>query len=100
MIKIIGKGDFDFVHEEGLHAEVTFKISDFRQIWISKLNFGSIVLRIFSNRVEIEKDFSVAHIIKLEANMNIVANKKSLEEQLQKSLTVCIEQCLLPSFII
>lgn len=66
--------------EDKLLFEVTFKLLEFKGTWITRIKEGSIVLRIFEDRLETERDYVIVNTFKGD-----MRNKKTTDEAIIKS---------------
>lgn len=64
IIKILTRGDVGFTPEDKLLFEVTFKLMEFKGVWQTRIKEGNVVLRIFDDRLEFEKDYMTVHTLK------------------------------------
>ena len=52
VLRILTKEDENFMAEDKLLAEVTFRIMEFKNCWHTRMKEGHIVLRVFEDRID------------------------------------------------
>ena len=66
VLKILTRGDTGFQAEDKLMAEVTYKLMEFKGCWLTRLKEGLLVLRVFEDRIEFEKEYEVVEKLHFE----------------------------------
>ena len=66
VLKILTRGDTGFQVEDKLMAEVTYKLMEFKGCWLTRLKEGLLVLRVFEDRIEFEKEYEVVEKLHFE----------------------------------
>jgi hypothetical protein len=87
VIHILTKGNVGFMPEEKLLAEITFRLMEFRQIWQTTVKEGFIVLRLFEDRVDFEKEYVVVHSLKYDRVKRVID-----EQAVRAGLEMCAKE--------
>ncbi len=85
IIKIITRGDVGFAPEDKLLFEVTFRLMEFKTFWHTRIKDGSVVLRVFEDRLEFERDYALVHVLK----GDVRSKKMSDEANIRANLEAC-----------
>lgn len=91
VLKLLAKNDVGFMIEDKLVAEITFKLMEFRQIWFTTTKEGYIVIRVFEDRIDIEKEYVCIHQIRCD-----IRHRKPMDnENLKMGIKIGLDLCML-----
>ena len=64
VLTVLTKGDVGFMAEDKLITEVTFKLMEFKSCWLTRVREGFIVIRVFEDRIDFEKEYEVVETLR------------------------------------
>lgn len=73
------------MQEDKLIAEVTFRLMEFKSCWLTRVKEGFLIIRIFEDRIDFEKEYQIVETITFGAKSKTVDLQEALiKEKLEK----------------